>query len=241
MFRSSASLAFTAGLLAALPVAALAQPQAAPPAPSAGAPAPAQDPNASPAQQFSINQNVGDWVVRCVQTTQKSPAPCEVIQTTVNKDTRQPLSSFSIAYVPSRDSYAMQIVVPTGVSLAKGLTLGTSPNGMRFNRCERGGCYVEAVIDNATVTAIAASGKSTSIGITSYGPKGSEVKLPVSLTGFPEAMDRMKGFAKDRAVALPNNASVLPPVAANANSPPSLNPPAAPAPAPGRAGARPGR
>jgi len=238
MFRSSASLAFTAGLIATLSSAALAQQQAAPPAPS---PAPAQDPNAAAAQQFSVNQNVGDWVVRCVQTTQKSPAPCEVIQTTINKDTRQPLSSFSIAYVPSRDAYAMQIVVPTGVSLAKGLTLGGSPNGMRFNRCEREGCYVEAVIDNTTIASITAAGKSTTIGVTSYGPKGNEVKLPVSLTGFPEALDRMKGFAKDRAVALPNNASVLPPVAANANSPPSLNPPAAAAPAPARGAARPGR
>ena len=125
-------------------------------------------PSKTAAQQYSINQNVGDWVVRCVQTTQKSPAPCEVIQTTVNKDTRQPLSSFSIAYVPSRDAYAMQIVVPTGVSLAKGLTLGTSPNGLRFTRCEREGCYVESVIDNNTIAALTAAGKATTIGVTSY-------------------------------------------------------------------------
>jgi len=38
-----------------------------------------------------------------------------------------------------------------------------------------------------------------------------QITLPVSMTGFPEAMDRMKTFAKERAVALPANTSPLPP------------------------------
>ena len=135
-------------------------------------------------------------------TTVKSPAPCEVLQVTVNKDSKQRLSSFSMAYVPSRDAYAMQVVVPTGVSLAKGLILGPSPNGMKFTRCERDGCYVEAVIDNAVVTSLAKAGKATDIAVVAYG-KTDQIKFPVSLTGFTEAMDRMKTYSKDRAIALP--------------------------------------
>src|SRR5206468_1563366 len=139
-------------------------------APPAAAPGPTDQPGAAPAApQFSINQNVGDWVVRCVLTTIKSPAPCEVLQVTVNKDNKQRLSSLSIAYVPSRDAYAMQVVVPTGVSLAKGLVLGTAPNGMKFTRCERDGCYVEAVIDNAVVTTLGKAGKATNIAVVAYG------------------------------------------------------------------------
>ena len=126
MFRNFARLALNAGLLTLLPIFALAQQ---PPAPAAAPPA---DPNAAAAQQFSINQNVGDWVVRCVLTTVKSPAPCEVLQSTVNKDNQQRISSLSIAYVPSRETYAMQIVVPTGVALAKGLTLAPSLNAVKF-------------------------------------------------------------------------------------------------------------
>src|SRR5438105_3414318 len=115
MLRNLTRLALNASLLAVLPIVALAQQ---PPAPAAPPPA---DPNAAAAaaQQFSINQNVGDWVVRCVLTSVKSPAPCEVLQSTVNKDNQQRISSLSIAYVPSRETYAMQIVVPTGVALAK--------------------------------------------------------------------------------------------------------------------------
>ena len=229
MLRSFMRLAVTSSLLSALPVLAFAQPQAAPPAPNATPPAPnaaAPAPNAAPDQapQYSINQNVGDWVVRCVLTTVKSPAPCEVLQVTVNKDNKQRLSSLSIAYVPSRDSYAMQIVVPTGVSLAKGLAIGVSPTSMKFTRCELDGCYVETVIDNAAITSFGA-GKTTNIGVTAYG-KPNEIKFPVSLTGFPEAMDRMKGYARERAVALPANTAVLP-----STTPPAATTAAPPAPA----------
>jgi invasion protein IalB len=204
MFRNLASFAFGSALLAALPGVALGQ-QAPPSAPDAQ-PAAAAPPGAP---QYSINQSVGDWVVRCVQTTVKSPAPCEVMQTTVNKDSKQRISAFSLAYVPSRDSYAIQVVVPTGVALSKGLQLGTALNGAKFNRCERDGCYVEMLLDNAAVTSLSGAGKSTTIGVVGYG-QANEIKLPVSLTGFPEALDRMRGYAKDRAIALPANANPLP-------------------------------
>ncbi len=229
MFRNLAIFAFTSSI--ALSGAVIAQAQ--PAAPAAAPP----DAAAAAAQTFSINQNVGDWVVRCVQTTVKSPAPCEVMQTTINNQSKQRISSFSIAYVPSRDAYAMQIVVPTGVALAKGLALGASLNGAKFNRCERDGCYVELLIDNAAVTSLQNSGKSTQIKVTSYGPQGKEIPLPVSLTGFPEAMDRMKTLAKERAVALPASATnplvsgpapaAAPPAAAPAAAAPAAGRPAA--------------
>jgi invasion protein IalB len=205
MFRASPHTTIAAGMFAACSAIAMAQ-AAAPAATPPAAPPPAAPPDqaaaAQAAPQFSINQNVGDWVVRCVLTTVKSPAPCELLQVTINKDNKQRLSSFSIAYVPSRDAYAVQVVVPTGVALAKGLMLGNSPNGMKFTRCERDGCYVEAVIDNAVVASLGKAGKATEIAVVPYG-KTDQIKFPISLTGFAEAMDRMKGYSKDRAVALP--------------------------------------
>ncbi|HXJ03370.1 MAG TPA: invasion associated locus B family protein [Micropepsaceae bacterium] len=223
MSRNLAKIAFAGALLVGLPGVAGAQAPAAPPAPE-GQPQPA--PPGAP--QYSINQSVGDWVVRCVQTAVKSPAPCEVMQTTVNKDTKQRISAFSLAYVPSREAYAMQIVVPTGVALSKGLQLGTALTGAKFNRCERDGCYVEMLLDNAAVTSLSGSGKSTTISVVGYG-QSNEIKLPVSLTGFPEALDRMKGYAKDRAIALPNNASPLPAAPATSTPGPVANRAAAPA------------
>jgi invasion protein IalB len=73
---------------------------------------------------------------------------------------------------------------------------------MKFTRCERDGCYVENVIDGATVDAIGKVGKSTNLAVVPYG-KSDQIKFPVSLTGYNEAIDRMKTYAKTRAVALP--------------------------------------
>jgi len=225
MFLNLTKFALATSFLAGFSAVALAQTPAAPPA--------AETPAPPGAPQYSINQSVGDWVVRCVQTTVKSPAPCEVMQTTVNKDSKLRISAFSVAFVPSRDAYAIQIVVPTGVSLAKGLQLGTALNGAKFDRCERDGCYVEMLLDNAAITSLSGAGKATTISVVGYG-QANEIKLPVSLNGFPEALDRMKGYAKDRAVALPNNASPLPTPSAPPTPGPVVRGTPAAKPAPGR-------
>lgn len=197
---------------------------------AAAAPAPAQ-PGAPQQPQFSVNQAVGDWAVRCALTTVKSPAPCDVIQVAVNQQSKLRVMSFSLAYVPSRDAYAMQVVVPTGVALSRGMALaaGTrSLNGVKFNRCERDGCYVEMLIDAPTVTALSGAGKSTSISVVAYG-KTDPFQLPVSLTGFPEALERMKNLSKERAVAIPAGTPTPPTVGSTPTAP-------APAAAPARAG-----
>ena len=199
VLHRSAHLAVFPLLLALSPVQAADAP---PPAPAA-APAPE-----AAAPQFSVNQPFGDWAVRCALETVKSPAPCDVIQLTVNQDSKQRIMSFSLAFVPSRDSYALQIVVPTGVALARGLSMANgdhSLNQVKYNRCERDGCYVELLLDAPTVATMQASGgdgKSTNVTIVSYG-QFNTLNLPVSLKGFPEAVDRMKTLARQRAIALP--------------------------------------
>jgi invasion protein IalB len=146
--------------------------------------------------------------VRCALETVKSPAPCDVIQLTVNQDTKQRIMSFSLASVPSRDAFAMQVIVPIGVAIARGATIGTGDRpleNVKYNRCERDGCYVELLVDQPTIAAMQAAGgevKSTKVTVISYGQFNS-LDLPVSLNGFPEAMERMKTLARQRAVALP--------------------------------------
>ena len=53
-----------------------------------------------------------------------------------------------------------------------------------------------------TVQTLTNAGKATNIAVVPYG-KTDQIKFPVSLTGFTEAMDRMKTYSKDRAVAIP--------------------------------------
>jgi invasion protein IalB len=216
------------------------------PAATPPAGAPPADPNAP---QFSVNQPFGDWAVRCALTTVKSPAPCDVLQLTVNQDTKQRIMSFSLAFVPSRNAYALQVIVPIGVALARGLTVvsGDRPlNNVKYNRCERDGCYVELLVDQPTITAMSAvggQGKSTNVTVVSYG-QFTDINLPVSLNGFPEALERMRTLARERATALPAS-TTTPPLASGTPTPGAAArgaTPAAAAPAAGRApAATPGR
>ena len=230
-----ASLVLVYLLLAGLSFGALAQ--AAAPAPGVGD---AGTPPNPAAQQFSVNTPVGDWAVRCAQTTVKSPAPCDVIQLTINQDSKARIMSFSLAYLPSRDTYAMQVIVPTGVALQRGLTMAAGAvalQGVKFTRCERDGCYVEALVDAAAVNALSAAGATTNVIVVGYG-QTNEVTLPVSLNGFADALNRMRTLARDRAVPIPADQPTPPPLTVTAYTPPPapLAPAApagaAPAPAP---------
>jgi invasion protein IalB len=210
----------------------LAQAPAAPP-PAAPPPAPPAEGQQQPPSQFSITQNVGDWTVRCVLETVKSPAPCDMLQVGVDSNTKVTRTTFSLAYVPSRDAYAMQVMVPPAVSLTRGLVIAAgarSLNGAKFTRCEREGCFVELLTDAAFLTALEGVGKTTKMTYVNYGPDATPRDIPVSLTGFPEALDRMKTLAKARAVALPPPPAATAPAAA-APARPAAAPAARPAPA----------
>jgi invasion protein IalB len=227
------SLVLVYALLAGLSFGALAQ--AAAPAQGAGD---AGTPANPAAQQFSVNTPVGDWAVRCAQTTVKSPAPCDVIQLTVNQDSKARIMSFSLAYLPSRDTYAMQVIVPTGVALTRGLIVSAGNvalQGVKFTRCERDGCYVEALIDAAAVNALSAAGAMTSVTVVGYG-QSNQVNLPISLNGFADALNRMRTLARERAIPIPMDQPTPPPLTVTAYTPePVTAPPVpegAPAPAP---------
>jgi invasion protein IalB len=168
---------------------------AAPPAPAATQPA--VDPN------LVVNEPHEDWSVRCFRV--ESPAPCDVLQVGTSSETQQRVLLISIAYVPSRDGYAMQIIVPLGVELSQGLTLAAgeaSLTGLRFTRCERDGCYVETGLPQPTIDALSAMTANTTITIIPFNEEET-LELPFSVAGFSAAMARMREEAEDRAVEPP--------------------------------------
>ena len=173
-------------------------------------PAPAPEALAPPlnpvVQQPAVNPNLAvnelhdNWSVRCFMV--ESQAPCDVLQVGTNAETQQRVSLISIAYLPATQSYATQIIVPLGVALARGLSLQAgeaSLTGVKFNRCERDGCYVEIALPPATVNAIRMLTEDTLITVYSYGT-GDPLQLPFSVSGFSAAMDHMMREAEARAV-----------------------------------------
>ncbi|MBL6937644.1 MAG: invasion associated locus B family protein [Alphaproteobacteria bacterium] len=180
-------------------------------------------PPAAPVQP-SETKPFGDWTVRCYPV--KSPSPCDMFELLANKQTQQRVLSVSIAYVPARDAHVIQIAVPLGVSIPRGLLLAsdsyTSPV-LKYRRCDRGGCYVEMLMQNDAVTALAGAGTSAKVKV--FAVSGKEFDIPFSLNGFSDAHGAMQDLARKKV----GTADATPPAAPAPAAPPAT-PPATPAP-----------
>jgi invasion protein IalB len=153
------------------------------------------------AQQAPAGPNetkvIGDWTVRCFAA--KSASPCDMFQLLADKRSGRRVLSLSIAYLPAQDKHIIQISLPLGVALAKGIVVSTnaytSPT-LHYRRCDRGGCYVEGLVDNSTVDALARSTANSQVQFTAYGGRPYELKF--SLNGFAEAHNTMSDLARAR-------------------------------------------
>jgi invasion protein IalB len=151
--------------------------------------------NAQGQVQANETKRVGDWTVRCFPV--KSIMPCDMIYLLEVKQTGRPVLQMRVAYAPVQDKHLMTIGVPLGVALSKGLIVQT-PNGatapMPFVHCDQTGCFVETIMDNASVDTLAGAGTGTKLVFSVY--NGKQVALPFPMSGFKEARDTMVQLAK---------------------------------------------
>jgi invasion protein IalB len=123
---------------------------------------------------------------------------------TVRKGTRNRIVSVSVAHIPSRDQYLVQIATPYGIALDKGVVakFGAYNSGaLPIRRCDRAGCYVEMTASPSFIDALrAASGGGGSLTVVADGT-GKPVTLPLSLKGVNDAYGMMVKLAKEKAVA----------------------------------------
>jgi invasion protein IalB len=143
-------------------------------------------------------KEVGDWSVRCFPVD--SPSPCDMYEELDDKNSRQRVLAVSLAYIPKVDRHAIQIAVPLGVALGKGLQIQTdsfTSAVLRYRRCDRQGCYVEMGLDNNSVQQLAKSGPNAKVKIFADGGKPFDLRF--SLNGFAAAHDSMSSLAKEKA------------------------------------------
>jgi invasion protein IalB len=119
-----------------------------------------------------------------------------------DKNSRQRVLGVSIAFVPGDSRHVAQIAVPLGVRLSEGAVIKTdsytSPK-MPFRRCDRDGCYVELVLPQEMIDAMAKSGPQASMNIVA--DNGRSFALRFSLNGFAGAHDAMSALARQKASA----------------------------------------
>ena len=182
------------------------------------APAPAAAPAAAPGAPAPLQPNetktFGDWTVRCYPIA--SPSPCDMYELLANKQNNQRVMSLSIAYLPSGDKHVIQIAVPLGVLIPKGLVIESdtyTSQMLHYRRCDRAGCYVEMLFDNGAVNSLATATGPAKIKIVA--DNGKVFEIPFSLNGYSDAHGAMADLARKK----------------TAERPPAAPAPAAPAPA----------
>jgi invasion protein IalB len=165
--------------------------------PPKAAPGAAQTAASSPAAPTPTDVHTyGDWVVRCFAAATESP--CQMVQAAVKKDTQQTVLMVTIAYAPKTNVYGVQILTPLGVALPKGVTIvrdSYRSKPLPFRRCVEG-CYVETRLDGAVVEALSQPG-TASLAMEAAGT-GKPISLPLSLTGFTDALAEMKSLAQQK-------------------------------------------
>lgn len=170
-----------------------------------------------------VNKDVEDWAVRCFKV--KSMAPCDMFYALGTKDTQQTIVTISVAHFPSRNQNAINIRVPLGMAIQKGLVIESgsfkSPV-IPYRRCNQSGCFVEGIVPNDILNGLKRSGSEAKLKITPYG--GKEVVLPISLKGFNAAYSEMTGLSKQRATSESSATAPAP-----TDSAPAEEAPAAPA------------
>jgi invasion protein IalB len=166
---------------------------------------------AAPAAAKPEQKQFDDWQVRCFPV--QSPSPCDMFQELLNQQRNQRILSMSIAYVPSLDRYALQVTVPLGVSIPKGLTIQTdsytSPV-LRYRRCDREGCYAETGVDKTLVEGIANSSPDGKAKVNIVVDNGKGYGLTFFLKGFAAAHDDMVSEARAKAKPVSQSAAPAP-------------------------------
>jgi invasion protein IalB len=171
---------FVAALLALLPMGAMAQTAGQPLKPSA-------------------DQHIGDWDVVCYPVS--SPSPCEMLEVATQAKTGQRVMKVSIAFASQQNRYILQVALPLGVALAKGVRIVASTYNapaMAYRRCDREGCYVEGFVAAKALDTLAGSAPDGKIEVAAA--SGNVIGLPFSLKGFTDARKAMEDLAREKAV-----------------------------------------
>jgi invasion protein IalB len=127
----------------------------------------------------------GDWYLRCLALP--NALPCDIVQSLQQKDTHAQVLAVSIAYSPKEGKQPIQISVPLGIDLRRGVDVvvgSVTAKHVHVSRCELSGCIIEAVLGEDVLSAMGTNDKAKLV--VSSG-EGADTTLEFSLKGFKDA------------------------------------------------------
>lgn len=185
--------------LAALVSAAAAQDSAPPPAPAVGAaqPQPASEPARVPTQTTTT---FGAWTLKCMQPLLPGRQRlCEIFQhiEAVQGDQRFTLLTVAVGQVLAAESMVLSVAMPSNVSLRHRVTLTARDEPITyldFVRCAVGTCV--ASVDAKTSMLAMLREESGPARIEYRSASEAQVAIPLSLIGFPQALEALRSSAR---------------------------------------------
>lgn len=135
------------------------------------------------------------WTMRCSEVTnpetQAKVPVCEAFQQIKNQE-GQTVFEVIVTNPPGQDGMVGAILTPLGVVLPAGIAVSIDGNAMGklpYLRCVQQGCVGQFVFTDAQFASWKAGAKGL---VTVVRGNGTEVALPLSLSGFTAATDAMK-------------------------------------------------
>ncbi|KEZ78995.1 invasion associated locus B family protein [Salinisphaera hydrothermalis] len=145
----------------------------------------AQSSSSQSAQDNVKITHYNDWEVRCPKSGNKNE--CEMTQLVKSPDSGKPIMRVVMGYPPQIDTAAMIFILPLGTRLAPGVQLsvdGDQPRRFPFQICLEQGCRADFPIKNSLLNKLKHGHTAQ---VTIVGPKGDQINLKVSLSGFTDA------------------------------------------------------
>lgn len=189
-----------AGLLAAGPVALMAQEVDLPAGQRVGG-------------ETYLAETHGDWELRCIRVEEGQPEPCSLYQL-LSDEGGNPVAEFNIFDLPDdgQITAGATIVSPLETLLTPGLRLRVDDNAgaqYPFAFCQQIGCFVRLGLTSEDIDAFRAGGEAI-VGIVPMQAPGTVVELSASLVGFTagfEALEARNAIAQELFEAQQGNAA----------------------------------
>ncbi|PTW60069.1 invasion protein IalB [Breoghania corrubedonensis] len=142
----------------------------------------------------ATTENARLWSVSCADTAAGGGSQCQMVQTLAMKNTGKRLLTIAVQKQEKAEHPRLIVGLPHGVYFPAGIGIAVDEAGKKkieVETSDANGAYAIAEIDDGLLEALR---KGTQLKVSFESGKRQELVVPVSLTGFSEAYQRVSSF-----------------------------------------------
>lgn len=137
-------------------------------------------------------ERIGNWTLRCMSVSDAAAKKCEMVQVLGDTQSGRDVLLVAIGYPVGQSRPVAWMILPLGVLLPPGLGLKIDQGevkGLPYRSCDTGGCATPWPLTDEDVAALKGGNE---LVVIFKDIEGKSLGLPVSLSGFTAAFDRLQ-------------------------------------------------